>query len=113
MWQDALVQCATKQDIHTVYSRSLIVQDEVCCQEMAEEEERMKIHLSRNVVASVVACLFALLLLLSTALPAAATTSSNEPDIASIDAYINAQMQASHIPGLALGLVHNDQIVYL
>src|SRR5947207_4315974 len=73
----------------------------------------MKIHLSRNVVASVVACLFALMLLLSTALSAAATTSSNEPDIASIDAFVSSQMQADHIPGVALGLVHNDQVMHL
>ncbi len=68
----------------------------------------MKTNLSRTILGGVLACLLALM-----ALPVAATTRSNEPDIASIDAYINAQMQANHLPGVALGLVHNDQIVHL
>ncbi len=73
----------------------------------------MKTNLSRTILGGVLACLLALIALPFTALSAAATTSSNEPDIASIDAYISAQMQADHIPGVSLGLVHNDQIVHL
>src|SRR5437588_11949807 len=73
----------------------------------------MKTNLSRTFVGGVLACLLALMALASTALPVAATMRSNEPDIASLDAYISAQMQANHIPGVALGLVHNDQIVHL
>jgi CubicO group peptidase (beta-lactamase class C family) len=73
----------------------------------------MKTTLSRTILGGVLACLLTLMALASTALPVAATTRSNEPDIASIDAYINAQLQADHIPGMALGLVHNDQIVHL
>src|SRR2546425_2278780 len=73
----------------------------------------MKTNLSRTFVGGILACLLALMALASTALPVAATTRSNEPDIASIDAYINAQMQADHIPGVSLGLVHNDQIMHL
>ena len=73
----------------------------------------MKIHLLRTVIAGIVACVLALQALASTALPAAAATRSNEPDIASIDAYVSTQMQADHIPGVALGLVHNDQIMHL
>jgi hypothetical protein len=65
----------------------------------------MKASLSRTVIGGIVACLLALMALATTALPVAATTSSNEPNIAGIDAYINAQMQADHIPGVALGLV--------
>jgi CubicO group peptidase (beta-lactamase class C family) len=80
---------------------------------MAEKETDMKTTLSRTILGGVLACLLALTALVSTALPVAATTRSNEPNIASIDAYISAQMQADHIPGVALGLVHNDQIVYL
>jgi CubicO group peptidase (beta-lactamase class C family) len=80
---------------------------------MAEKEAAMKTNLSRTILGGVLACLLALLVLVSTALPVVATTHSNEPDIASIDAYINAQMQANHIPGVALGLVHNDQIVHV
>ncbi|HZG66962.1 MAG TPA: serine hydrolase domain-containing protein [Herpetosiphonaceae bacterium] len=35
------------------------------------------------------------------------------PDLAAIDAFIEAQMRALRIPGLALGIVHGDQIVQL
>src|SRR5438105_14907115 len=80
---------------------------------MAEKEADMKTNHSRTILGGVLACLLALMALVSTALPVAATTRSNEPDIASIDAYISAQMQANHIPGVALGLVHNDQIMHL
>src|SRR5689334_6245375 len=73
----------------------------------------MKISLSRTIVSVIVACLLTLMTLVFTTLPVAATTKLNKPDIASIDAYINAQMQANHLPGVALGLVHNDQIVHL
>src|SRR5256712_175332 len=80
---------------------------------MAEKEADMKTNLSRTILGGVLACLLALMALASTALPIAATTRSNEPNIASIDAYISAQMLANHIPGVALGLVHNDQVMHL
>src|SRR6266496_1492309 len=73
----------------------------------------MKTNLSRTIVGAVLACLLALLALPFTVLSVSAAARSNEPDIASIDAYVSAQMQANHIPGVALGLVHNDQIVHL
>src|SRR5213593_3118834 len=73
----------------------------------------MKTRLSRTVVGGVLACLLALLTLPFTLLSVSAAAHSTEPDIASIDAYISAQMQSNHIPGVALGLVHNDQIVHL
>ncbi len=73
----------------------------------------MKTSLSRTVVSSVLACLLLLLALPFMALPVLAAPQAGVPDIASIDAYISAQMQANHIPGMALGLVHNDQIVHL
>src|SRR5437016_3396968 len=72
----------------------------------------MKTHLSRTVV-GVLACLLALLVLSFTVLPVSAAPQTGAPDIASIDAYISAQMQADHIPGVALGLVHNDQVMHL
>src|SRR6266516_6688604 len=96
-----------------VSSLLLIVQDAVCCQQMAEKEAYMKTNLSRTILGGVLACLLALMALASTALPVAATMRSNEPDIARIDAYVSTQMQANHIPGVALGLIHNDQIVHL
>jgi len=70
----------------------------------------MKTNLSRTMVGAVLACLLALPF---TVLSVSATAHSNEPDIASIDAYVSAQMQANHIPGVALGLVHNDQVMHL
>src|SRR6184192_3535553 len=73
----------------------------------------MKTSLSQTVIGGVLACLLALLTLPFTLLSVSAAAHSTEPDIASIDAYISAQMQANHIPGVALGLVHNDQIVHL
>jgi len=73
----------------------------------------MKIYISRTVVAGVVAFLLAFMALASTALPAAAATRSNQPDFAKIDAYVSSQMQAMRLPGLALGIVHGDQIVHL
>src|SRR3989454_5496926 len=73
----------------------------------------MKTNLSRTILGGVLACLLALAF---TVLPVAAAPhgpQAGAPDIASIDAYISAQMQANHIPGVALGLVHDDQIVHL
>ena len=43
----------------------------------------------------------------------AASAQSTPPDFAAIDTYIAAQMQAMRLPGLALGIVQDDQIVYL
>src|SRR5207245_7535541 len=86
----------------------------VCCQQMAERnEEHMKTNHSRIMLGCALACLLLLLALSFTVLPVAAAPQAGAPDIASIDAYISAQMQADHIPGVALGLVHNDQIVHL
>ena len=36
-----------------------------------------------------------------------------DPDLASIDAYIEQEMREVRIPGLALGIVHNDEVVHL
>jgi CubicO group peptidase (beta-lactamase class C family) len=35
------------------------------------------------------------------------------PDFAAIDAYVEAEMQATRLPGVALGIVQGDQIVHL
>jgi CubicO group peptidase (beta-lactamase class C family) len=61
---------------------------------------------------SLVLGLFMLLALAFTALPGAAAP-SNAPDFAAIDRYIEVQMQAARLPGLALGIVQGDQIVHL
>jgi CubicO group peptidase (beta-lactamase class C family) len=73
----------------------------------------MKTNLSRTVEASVPACLLALLALPFTVLSLSAAAHAHKPDIASIDAYGSTQMQADHLPSVALGLVHNDQIMHL
>src|SRR5438132_11756842 len=80
---------------------------------MAEKEKSMKMSLSRTVLGGVVACLLAFVALPFTTLSVVAAQQTGTPDIASIDAYISAQMQTNHIPGVALGLVHNDQIVHV
>jgi len=36
-----------------------------------------------------------------------------DPDLASIDAYIENEMREVRIPGLALGIVHNEEVVHL
>jgi CubicO group peptidase (beta-lactamase class C family) len=61
----------------------------------------------------VVATLLALALLLAAAPVAAQPAPTTAPDIATIDRYIADEMRAQHIPGLALGIVQGDQIVYL
>lgn len=58
-------------------------------------------------------CLFALLLVPFTALPGAAAARSGSPDVARIDALITSHMQADHIPGVAVGIVHGSQVVHL
>jgi len=42
----------------------------------------------------------------------AASVSSTIPNRHAIDAYVTAQMQRLHIPGVALGIVHQNQVVY-
>jgi CubicO group peptidase (beta-lactamase class C family) len=61
----------------------------------------------------IILCMLLLAVVSFTALPVAAASPAGAPDLSRIDAYISAQMQADHIPGVALGLVHNDQIVHL
>jgi CubicO group peptidase (beta-lactamase class C family) len=55
----------------------------------------------------------ALLVLAFPLSPAAAVSYSGSPDLAKIDAFVSAEMQASHIPGLSLGVVHDDQVMHL
>ena len=42
----------------------------------------------------------------------AASVSSTIPSMRAIDAYVTSQMQRLHIPGVALGIVHRNQVVY-
>jgi CubicO group peptidase (beta-lactamase class C family) len=51
-------------------------------------------------------------LLLAGASPAQAGSLS-QPDYAAIDHFIQKEMDAIHLPGLALAIVHKDEVVYL
>ena len=55
----------------------------------------------------------ALLLCLTPSTVGATSPANAGPDFTAIDAYVQAQMNESRIPGLALAIVHGDQIVYL
>jgi CubicO group peptidase (beta-lactamase class C family) len=55
----------------------------------------------------------ALCLIASITWAAPAPAASSEPDYAAIDAYIETQMKGARIPGLALGIVHDSEVVYL
>ncbi len=52
-------------------------------------------------------------LIAATAGATLASTAPAGPDFAAIDTYVESQMSALRIPGLALGIVNGDQIVYL
>src|SRR5437764_8131 len=45
--------------------------------------------------------------------PAQAFSQTQTPNFAEIDRYVTAHMHEAQIPGLALGIVHRDQIVHL
>jgi CubicO group peptidase (beta-lactamase class C family) len=42
----------------------------------------------------------------------AAGSQSSEPDIFAIDEFVQIQMEAANVPGLALGVVHNGEIIH-
>src|SRR4051812_31804087 len=44
---------------------------------------------------------------------AATSRTPTTPDFATIDAYVEAQIHEQRIPGLALGIVHGNEIVHL
>src|SRR6266700_2517505 len=91
----------------------------VCCVQLCSVPDTGRKRWFRNMslyrTASryVLLCMLLLVVVSVTALPVAAAPRAGAPDLARIDAYISEQMQADHIPGVALGLVHNDQIVHL
>ena len=64
---------------------------------------------ANRLVLIVVACLAYLTYSMALASPPLAT----EPDFGAIDAYVETQMKDLRIPGLALAIVHGDQIVHL
>ena len=70
----------------------------------------MKIRLTRTLCS---ACLFCLLVIPWMVLPVQAAPRDDTkatPDFAQIDAYVQAQVQDSRIPGLALGIIQGDRM---
>jgi len=55
----------------------------------------------------------ALLLCLTPATVGATVPTNADPDFAAIDAYVEGQVKDLNLPGLALAIVHGDQIVHL
>jgi CubicO group peptidase (beta-lactamase class C family) len=76
-----------------------------------------EVHMPRAKIIFVLATMLILISLLCTTVPALSAApgrSARETrEQAQIDAYIQTRMQAAHIPGLALGVVRGNQIVYL
>jgi len=66
--------------------------------------------LFKDIIRSIV--LFVGVLLLAFSMPVDAKTTQNTLDTAAIDAYLESHMAEHQIPGLALSIVHNDEIVY-
>ena len=73
----------------------------------------MKLSMQRTIVRGLVCSILALLALSFTALPGAAAPRAVSADFAAIDRYIEQELQATRLPGLALGIVQGDQIVHL
>jgi CubicO group peptidase (beta-lactamase class C family) len=68
----------------------------------------------RRAAIAVLAALLALLTLGAMGPPAAASApGTSTPDLAAIDRYVEAERRATRLPGLALGIVHGDQVVHL
>jgi CubicO group peptidase (beta-lactamase class C family) len=66
--------------------------------------------LPKNGLRSII--LFVGVLVIAFSTPAGAKTTQNTLDTAAINAYIENHMAENQIPGLALVIVHNDEIVY-
>ncbi|HLF74360.1 MAG TPA: serine hydrolase domain-containing protein [Anaerolineales bacterium] len=59
------------------------------------------------------ALVFAVTIVTRAAETVGASPRADTPDFAAIDRYIEKEMQVTRLPGLALGIVHGDQIVHL
>ena len=82
-----------------------------------QKERTMKIIFSRHLFTRISLFLLmwglALIPMSAFAATPAATSHANTPDFAAIDAYVLSQMRQLHIPGVALGIVHGNQVVHL
>jgi CubicO group peptidase (beta-lactamase class C family) len=73
----------------------------------------MKMIFSRRLFIGISLFLFTLWLALVPMSAFAATPRTSGPNFAVIDAYVLSQMRQLHIPGVALGIVHGNQMVHL
>ena len=78
-----------------------------------QKERTMKIIFFRHLFTGISLFLLTLWLALIPMPAFAATTHTSTPDFAAIDAYVLSQMSQLHIPGVALGIVHGNQVVHL
>jgi CubicO group peptidase (beta-lactamase class C family) len=69
----------------------------------------------RRAAVTVLATMLVLLALggMRPAAAAASTSNNGAPDLAAIDRYVETERRATRLPGLALGIVHGDQVVHL
>lgn len=54
-----------------------------------------------------------IVILVFSGVPKARAQGSSEPDPAAIDSFIQKEMDATNLPGLALAIVHDDEVIYL
>jgi CubicO group peptidase (beta-lactamase class C family) len=74
----------------------------------------MEVHLEmRRVMFGFVFAAFMAVCLASVPVSASAASTAAGPDYAAIDRYVQGQITDAHIPGLALGIVHGDQIAHV
>jgi CubicO group peptidase (beta-lactamase class C family) len=73
----------------------------------------MKFSVSRTLVSAFCLCLLALSWMALPAVAAHKMGTNAAPDFTRIDAYVSAQVQDARIPGLALGIIHGDQVAHL
>jgi CubicO group peptidase (beta-lactamase class C family) len=73
----------------------------------------MKTRICQTILRRGLLGMLMLLALAFTALPGAAAPRASAPDFAAIDGYVEQEMAALRLPGVALGIVQGDQIVHL
>jgi CubicO group peptidase (beta-lactamase class C family) len=78
-----------------------------------QKECIMKMIFSRHLFKGISLFLLTLWLALIPLSAFAATPHTSTPDFATIDTYVLSQMRSLHIPGVALGIVHGNQVVHL
>ena len=73
----------------------------------------MKIRLTRTLCSSFLFCLLVIPWMVLPVQAAPRDDTKATPDFAKIDAYVQAQVQDSRIPGLALGIIQGDRVAHL